>query len=83
MSVAARYDMMTKHSDGKKIDEKTKILPITEYARHRITGGITFSFSKVFVADIRLNYEKYFYKSGGVPKASEQDKLVLEFMTRF
>ena len=83
MSIAARYDMMTDHSDGKNIDENTKILPITDYARHRLTGGVTFSFSKVFVADIRLNYEKYFYKSGGIPKPSEQDKLVIEFMTRF
>jgi len=48
-----------------------------------VTGGLTFSFSKSFIADIRLNYEKYFYKSGGIPDPSEQDKLVIEFMTRF
>ncbi len=83
MSVGLRYDMMTDHSDGKNIDEDTYILPITDYGRHRITGGVTFSFSKKFVADIRLNYEKYFYNKGGVPKASEQDKIVVEFMTRF
>ena len=65
------------------MDETTRRLPITDYARKRLTGGLTFSFSKAFVADIRLNYEKYFYKKGGIPKDSEQDKLVIEFMTRF
>lgn len=83
MSVGARYDMMTDHSDGKNLDGDTYLLPTTDFARHRLTGGITFSFTKKFVADIRLNYEKYFYKKQGTAKESEQDKLVIEFMTRF
>ncbi len=82
MSLGARYDMMTDHSDGRNFDKETSLLPTTDFARHRITGGITFSFTKLFTADIRLNYEKYFYQ-GGTPKASEQDKIVIEFMTRF
>lgn len=83
MSFLARYDMMTDHSNGLGLDAETNRLPLTDYARHRLTGGLTFSFSKAFIADIRLNYEKYFYKKGGIPKDSEQDKIVLEFMTRF
>lgn len=84
MSFLARYDMMTDHSDGITTSEtEPNKLAITDYARHRVTGGLTFSFSKSFIADIRLNYEKYFYKSGGIPDSSEQDKLVIEFMTRF
>lgn len=83
MSFLVRYDMMNDHSNGLGMDETTRRLPITDYARKRLTGGLTFSFSKAFVADIRLNYEKYFYKKGGIPKDSEQDKLVIEFMTRF
>lgn len=84
MSFLARYDMMTDHSDGITTSEtEPNKLAITDYARHRVTGGLTFSFSKSFIADIRLNYEKYFYKSGGIPDPSEQDKLVIEFMTRF
>ena len=82
ISFLARYDMMTDHSDG-KMDETTKALIINDYARHRVTGGITLSLSKAFIADLRLNFEKYFYKKSGIPKESEQDKIVIEFMTRF
>ena len=82
ISFLARYDMMTDHSDG-KMDETTKALIINDYARHRVTGGITLSLSKAFIADLRLNFEKYFYKNSGVPKESERDKIVIEFMTRF
>ena len=39
--------------------------------------------AKPFVADIRLNYEKYFYPEGAVAKVSERDKAVVEFMIRF
>ena len=82
ISFLARYDMMTDHSDG-KIDKATNALVINDYARHRVTGGITLSLSKAFITDLRLNFEKYFYKKTGIPKESEQDKIVIEFMTRF
>ena len=77
ISFLARYDMMTDHSDG-KMDETTKALIINDYARHRVTGGITLSLSKAFIADLRLNFEKYFYKNSGVPKESERDKIVYD-----
>lgn len=83
MSFLVRYDMMTDHSDGTSSEEDGGVLKINDYARHRVTGGLTFSLSKKFVADIRLNYEKYFYKKAGIPKESERDKIVIEFMTRF
>lgn len=41
------------------------------------------SLSKPFRTDIRLNFEKYFYRNGGIPKPSEKDKAVVEFMTHF
>ena len=82
ISFLARYDMMTDHSNG-TIDETTRTLIINDYARHRVTGGITLSLSKAFIADLRLNFEKYFYQKSGVPKESERDKIVIEFMTRF
>ena len=34
-------------------------------------------------SDIRINYEKYFYRKGGIAKVSEKDKIVVEFMTKF
>lgn len=82
ISFLARYDMMTDHSNG-LADSETNVLKINDYARHRVTGGITLSLSKAFIADLRLNFEKYFYKSSGIPKESERDKIVIEFMTRF
>ena len=76
-----RYDFMTDHSDGTMNEEGA--LQINDYKRQRLTGGITISLKKPFVSDIRINYEKYFYRTGAVVKASEKDKIVVEFMTRF
>ncbi len=85
-----RYDYMTDHSDGKEYElstaaDGTKVtgLKVTDAQRSRLTGGVTFSMNKPFVSDIRINYEKYFYRKDGVVKASEKDKFVIEFMTRF
>lgn len=83
MSFLARYDMMTSQSDGKTIDGETGALVTTDYKRHRVTGGVTFSLSKAFRTDLRLNFEKYFYAKNSVAKESEQDKIVLELMVRF
>ena len=58
-------------------------LIVNDSQRGRLTGGVTLSLKKPFVSDIRINYEKYMYRSGAVPKPSEQDKIVLEVMTRF
>ena len=82
-----RYDYMSDHSDGKRyLDGKANKagkLTINDYQRSRLTGGVTLSLKKPFVSDIRLNYEKYFYRDGGIAHKSEKDKIVVEFMTRF
>ncbi|MGI6243131.1 MAG: porin [Prevotella sp.] len=87
VSPLLRYDFMTDHSDGTRyVDGKPDAngdLIINDYQRHRITGGLTFSFNKPFISDIRVNYEKYFYRDDGIPKVSEKDKFVIEVMTRF
>ncbi len=83
ISFLARYDMMTDHSDAKTTDEESGALVVTDYGRHRLTAGITLSLSKAFRADLRLNYEKYFYSEGSIAQESEQDKIVLELMVRF
>ena len=83
MSFLARYDMMTDQSDAKTTDETTGALVTTDYKRQRLTGGITFSLSKAFRTDLRLNFEKYFYAKHSIAKESEQDKVVLELMVRF
>lgn len=81
VSPLARYDYMSDHSDGTANDEGN--LYITDYKRSRVTGGVTLSLATPFVSDIRINYEKYFYRDGAVVKPSEHDKIVVEFMTRF
>lgn len=87
ISPLLRYDYMSDHSDGMRYmdgEENTEgSLIINDYQRSRLTGGLTFSIAKPFVSDIRLNYEKYFYRSGAVAKPSERDKIVIEVMTRF
>lgn len=87
ISPLLRYDYMNDHSDGMrylggKLD-KNGSLVVTDYQRSRLTGGLTLSIDKPFVSDIRINYEKYFYRKGAIPKPSEKDKIVVELMTRF
>lgn len=88
VSPLVRYDYMTDHSDGKCYDADGKTseagtLIVNDCRRSRITGGLTLSIAKPFISDIRINYEKYFYRAGATPKTSERDKIVVEVMTRF
>ncbi len=85
VSYLVRYDYMDNHSDGKKgFSEGSSRLLQSDAERHRLTAGLTFSVrNSNFPTDIRLNYEKYWYPTGGTPKESEQDKLVAELMIRF
>ena len=82
VSILGRFDYMGNHSDG-KADISTGLLKINDYARKRATGGVTLSIAKPFLADIRLNYEHYFYGKSAIKKESEQSKIVAEFMVRF
>ena len=81
ISFLARFDYMGNNSD--KLDENETDYIITDHERKRITAGMTFSFGKPFQADLRLNYEKYFYDDNSLALESEQDKLVIEMMVRF
>lgn len=82
-----RYDYMGDHSDGLHytdgVEDENGTLTTNDYQRSRITGGVTLSMKKPFTGDIRINYEKYFYRDGAVVKPSEKDKAVVEFMVRF
>lgn len=82
VSVLGRYDYMSDHSSGVAGDAGQ--LVCDDPARHRFTGGLTLGLGrKPFQTDLRINYEKYLYKSGAVPSVSEQDKIVVELMCRF
>lgn len=81
VSPLVRYDFMSDHSDGTR--NGRGLLYTNDSQRHRLTAGATVSLAKPFQTDIRLNFEKYFYRNDGAPKPSEKDKIVIEFMTHF
>lgn len=87
VSPLVRYDYMSDHSDGMRYldgkEDETGSLVINDYQRSRITGGVTLSIAKPFISDIRINFEKYFYRDGAIAKPSEKDKFVVEVVTRF
>lgn len=78
---AIRYDYMGNNSSGLP-GEDGKLFADNPEA-HRITLGATLSFMSMFQADIRLNYEKYFFKKGVTPTADNDDKIVLEITAHF
>ena len=82
-----RYDYMSDHSDGLRYadgkEDKSGSLIVNDPQRSRITAGVTLSMKKPFVSDIRINFEKYFYRNKSLAHVSERDKIVVELMTRF
>jgi hypothetical protein len=90
ISFLGRWDFMSDHSDGLPVDETSgwddglnRPLSLDDYARHRATAGVTFSLGLPFTADIRVNYEKYFYRTGAIIEPSDHDKIVVELMAHF
>ncbi len=82
ISFLGRYDFMTDHNAG-GVDEDGN-LTVDDPRRNRITAGVTFSFGRgPLQADIRCNYEQYFYSRGVTPSISEQNKLVVELVAHF
>lgn len=81
LNFLARFDMMDDHSDGTA--DADGRLQTTDAARKRLTGGMTLRFTKKVQAELRLNYEKYFYDDRSSAKVSERDKVVLELMIHF
>ena len=72
LSYLARYDYMSQQE-------------LTDAERHRLTTGITLHMVlyRQLAADLRLNYEQYWYAADATPKESEQSKLVAELMLHF
>ena len=73
-TIRSKYEYQTEEGEG-RFEVRT--------ARINVTGNVTLSLAKPFISDIRINYEKYFYRKGGIAKTSEKDKIVVEFMTKF
>lgn len=72
LSYLARYDYMSQQE-------------LTDAERHRLTAGLTLHMVlfRQLSADLRLNYEQYWYVADATPKESEQSKLVAELMLHF
>lgn len=79
---SGRYDAMTDHSTGTAADDGRLITD--DPARNRITVGSTLSYRHKSVhADIRLNYEKYFYHHGTDIATGNGDKILAELIIKF
>lgn len=77
-----RYDCMSDHSRGAAAENG--MLAVDDPRRHRLTGGVTLSLGSARLqADIRLNYEQYFYDADAIPLISERNKAVVEFVCHF
>ena len=81
LSFQGRFDGMTDNSTGTRVNGE---LVTNQKARNRVTIGSTISYIKTPMhADIRLNYEKYFYHEGVVAPEGSGDKVSLELVLRF
>lgn len=81
-SVQGRYDGMTDNSNG-KLNQNGKVT-YNNAAANRITlgGTVTYTYKKVH-ADVRLNYEKYFYRSATQYPRGFDNLLSAELVVRF
>jgi hypothetical protein len=73
---------MTDNSTGTRSNGH---LITNQKARNRVTVGSTISNvqSPLLHADLRLNFEKYFYHEGVVAPEGSGDKVSLELIVRF
>jgi len=81
-SVQGRFDAMTAHWDGKNADDGTPTEVMPTRSRATIGSTLSYVYRKVH-ADVRINYEKYFYGSGGRPQGDQADRLSLELVVAF
>ena len=64
-------------------DMGVRTCEISTPARQRITAGVTLSLADPILAELRINYEKYFHKDWSAVSADDNDKLVVEIVARF
>lgn len=78
ISPVLRYEGMSNNLKY-EVQNSTSIVPKMDTACDRITGGLIISLNKPFLNDIRLNYERYFWKD----KTHADSKFVAEFVVKF
>ncbi len=83
LSFQARWDGHTDNSNGTVIGDNGR-LTLTDPACNRITVGSTISYLQSKVkADIKLNYQHYFYHSGVSVDPSNDNMIIAELVIRF
>ncbi len=85
LRILGRYDMITDDYDGSELikEDVGTVYPTTTTARQRITAGVTLGLAKPILAELRINYEKYFHNDLNTISADDNDKLVIEIVARF
>ena len=82
LSIQGRFDGATSNSSG--IRNTAGILTEYEPSRRRASVGATLSYSEKKVrADLRLDFEKYFYRTGIIAPAGDRDRITAELIIRF
>ena len=86
LRILGRYDMISDDYERKDVlvgDMGVQSCEISTPARQRITTGVTLGLAKPILAELRINYEKYFHKNLSKISADDNDKLVIEIVARF
>lgn len=81
MMFLGRYDGMTDNSDG--FADESGNLTVDDSARKRVTVGTTLAYHQKVRAELRLNYEYYFYDDNVEIDPSDHSKFVAEVMFNF
>ena len=86
LRVLGRYDMMSDNYECKEEivgDMGMRVCDISTPTRQRVTAGVTLGLAKPILAELRINYEKYFHKDWSTIGADDNDKLAIEIVARF
>ena len=86
LRILGRYDMMSNDYECKDTivgDMGVRTCKISTPTRQRVTAGVTLSLANPILAELRINYEKYFHKDWSIVSADDEDKLVIEIVARF
>lgn len=82
LSFQGRWDGMTDNSNGQDVVDGK--LSLTNHACNRATVGTMLSYVVAKVrADVKINYEHYFYHHGVTPDPSNDNMVVAELVVRF
>ncbi len=81
-SFQTRFDGMTDHSTGARNDHGE--LTTNNKGRNRVTAGATLTYlSSPARCDLRVSYEKYFYRRCVNPTPADDDKICAELVVKF